>query len=164
MRPDDEAEFVSLVESCSGRLLRAAWLMTGSAAAAEDLVQSTFEKVYVAWRRIDRAAAVAYAKRVLLNEHIDTTRKRSRERLVSEPPEMGWLDQEPSSAAYLVAALRQLTPREREVVVMRHYADMSESDVAASLGVSVGTVKSTSSRALARLRSVLAAEGDSHVR
>lgn len=163
MREGDE-DFVAFVTASSPALLRAAWLMTGNASAAEELVQATLEKVYVAWRRVDRGAALAYARRTLLHTHIDITRKRSRERLVSEPPEVGHYDREADSAAYLLAALRTLTPREREVVVMRHYADMSEADVAATLGVSVGTVKSTASRGLARLREHLAREGDSHVR
>jgi RNA polymerase sigma-70 factor (sigma-E family) len=163
MRAGDE-DFVAFVTGSSPKLLRAAWLMTGTAVAAEELVQATYEKVYVAWRRIDRGAALAYARRTLLNEHIDTTRKRSRERLVGEPPEVRHVDGDADSAAYLIAALRSLTPREREVVVMRHYADMSEAEVADALGVSLGTVKSTASRGLAHLRETLAKEGDSHVR
>ena len=161
MRDDDFVEFVTV---SSPRLLRAAWLMTGSAATAEDLVQTTMERVSVRWGRIDRGQALAYARRVLLNVHIDTQRKRSREHLMSEPPERGHLDAGADSAAYLVAALRRLGPREREVVVMRHYADMSEADVADALGVSVGTVKSTASRGLARLRETLVPEGDTRVR
>lgn len=163
MKAGDE-DFVAFVTASSPKLLRAAWLMTGNASAAEELVQTALEKVYVAWRRIDRGAALAYTRRTLLHAHIDLTRKRARERLVSEPPEVRHLDPEADSAACLIAALRTLTPREREVVVMRHYADMSEADVAAALGVSVGAVKSTASRGLARLREHLAREGDSHVR
>jgi RNA polymerase sigma factor (sigma-70 family) len=66
--------------------------------------------------------------------------------LWGEPPELGHVDGDADSAAYLIDALRSLTPREREVVVMRHYADMSEAEVAATLGVSLGTVRSTASR------------------
>lgn len=162
MKKTDEDAFVAFVVSASPKLLSSAWFLCGDAHAAEELVQVALEKVYVAWRRIERGRELAYARRTLLNEHIDTRRKRAREHLTAEPPESPSRGGPEEDTAFLIAALSRLAARERQVVVMRYYADLSEIEVADLLGVSVGTVKSSSSRGLAHLREALTAEGGRH--
>lgn len=162
-RADDEA-FLAFVQHSSERLLRLGWMLTGDRSSAEDLVQEALTRVYVAWPRIDAGGRHAYARRVLANLHVDGHRKRRLE-VVEEPPEVGVPDRSEAIAtsAELANALATLPTRERQCVVLRHHADLSEADVAAVLGTSVGTVKSSTSRGLARLRSLLVPEGGSHV-
>lgn len=158
----DEAAFTDFVRGASPQLLRTAWLLTGSQVAAEDLVQGAFERVYVAWSRIDQASALGYTRRIIVNLHIDTGRRRRRERLTDDVPDQWSPDQSENVAVaeHLSKALANLPRRERQCVVLRFHADMSEADVADLLGVSVGTVKSSSSRGLAKLREALVLEGD----
>lgn len=101
---------------------------------------------------------MAYARRCILNDHIDTHRRRRRETTVGDLPEQTHHDREPEDTGSIVALLATLPTRERQVVVMRHYAGLSEAEVADLLDVSVGTVKSSASRGLARLRESLAAQ------
>lgn len=161
----DDGSFDEFMRSSSPRLLRLAWLLTGSASSAEDLVQETLERVYVAWPRIEQDGSHNYARRVLVNLHTDTHRRRWRERLTPDVPEAGHADRadQVAIADQLTAALAQLPTRERQCVVLRHHADLSERDVADALNISTGTVKSSTSRGLARLRTVLAPQGDRHV-
>lgn len=163
MRRSEEEAFVGFVRGASPRLLRTAWLICGDPVAAEELVQAALEKVYVRWTRIEAGHELAYTRRVMLNQHIDTHRRRDRERLTGTPPETRHEDVH-EDTAFLLRALAALTDRERQVVVMRYYADLSEAEVAAALGVSLGTVKSTASRGLAHLREVLVADGGPHDR
>jgi RNA polymerase sigma factor (sigma-70 family) len=106
-----------------------------------------------------------YARRVLVNLHTDSHRRRWRERLTSEVPEAGRADRtdDVALADELTTALAQLPVRERQCVVLRHHADLSERDVADALDISTGTVKSSTSRGLTRLRTLLAPEGARHV-
>lgn len=153
-RPDDE-EFTAFVAASASSLGRTAWLLTGDAHRAEELVQHALVRTYTSWSRVRRDDALAYARRVLVNLHTDTWRRRRREDLVAEPPDVARGDAPATSAAdrdLLVRSLSLLTKRERTVVVLRYYADQSEQQVAETLGISIGTVKSTASRALARLR------------
>jgi RNA polymerase sigma factor (sigma-70 family) len=93
---------------------------------------------------------------VLINANIDSWRRRRREQLVEQPPEPSDAVADVAEAVdqrtTVIRAMRALAPRERAVVVLRYYLDLSEADTAAELGVTVGTVKSTASRALAKLR------------
>ena len=148
------------------RLLRIAWLLTGSAAAAEDLVQGTLEGIYVAWPRIDEGGSFSYARRVLVNLHNDTRRRRRGEIVTETTPEQSVddLTSQVDDSAWLAAALATLPRRERQCVVLRHHADLSEADVAALVGTSIGTVKSATSRGLAKLRETLVTQGESNVR
>jgi RNA polymerase sigma-70 factor (sigma-E family) len=161
MRRGEKDAFVAFVRSASPRLLRTAWLVCGDPVAAEELVQAALEKVYLRWGRIEPGQELAYTRRVVLNHHIDTRRRRTRERLTDTPPDAGREDVH-EDTAFLLRVLSRLTDRERQVVVLRYYADLSEADTAAALGVSLGTVKSTASRGLAHLREVLVAEGGHH--
>jgi RNA polymerase sigma-70 factor (sigma-E family) len=161
--PGEEATFVAFVQANSATLLKAAWFISGDAGSAEELVQAALEKVYLAWHRVDPGKAVAYARRTMLHQHIDTRRRRVRERLTDTPPERPAYEVS-EDTAFLVRVLGELSERERQVVVLRYYVDLPESEVADLLDVSVGTVKSTASRGLAHLRARLALEGEPHVR
>lgn len=158
VRTEQHEAFLSFVEHASPRLLTLAWMLSGDAHAAEDLVQETLERVYVKWRRIADRNPTAYARTVLTNLHTDRWRRRRREVLVDEAPDAAGAERE-SHVVDLVRALQQLPARERQIVVLRYYADQSELQVAQTLGVSLGTVKSSGSRGLGRLR-VLLGEGD----
>lgn len=159
MRQQHETEFHGFVESTSPRLLTTAWMLTGDPAGAEDLVQETLERVYVRWGRLRGDNPVAYARRVLVNLHTDRWRKTRREVLAGTTPELVARSADPTDRVSLVAALQQLPTRERECVVLRHYLDLSERETATTLGVSVGTVKSSTSRGLAGLRAIMMEEG-----
>lgn len=160
MRAQDEAEFVAFVEQVSPRLLTSAWMLTGDPGSAEELVQEALERVYVRWGRLRGGNPAAYARRILSNLHTDRWRARRREVLSAETPERA-APEGAGETVDLVRALQQLAPRERQCVVLRHYLDLPEREVADALGVSLGTVKSSTSRGLAALRAIL--EEKTHV-
>jgi RNA polymerase sigma-70 factor (sigma-E family) len=150
------ALFTRFVHESSARLLRTAWLLTSHREQAQDLTQLAFAKTFAAWRRVRYDDAEAYARRVMVNSYIDWWRRAPwRERPTEQLPQHIAVPdhaQAIDERTALVAALVQLTRRERTIVVLRYYVDLSEAEVAAHVGVSVGTVKSTSSKALAKLR------------
>ncbi|TDC52297.1 SigE family RNA polymerase sigma factor [Jiangella ureilytica] len=165
MRNDGFDEFVA---GWSARLLRSAYLLTGDRGLAEDLVQDVYERLYVAWPRV--ADPAAYAHRALTRQAINRWRLRSRRPQESafglehdRPDHRADAATAYHERAVVVAALRALTARQRTVVVLRFFADLSEADAAAAMGCSVGTVKSQTARALARLRTVLPAIDDTHL-
>jgi RNA polymerase sigma-70 factor (sigma-E family) len=158
-------EFEQFVAGSTDSLLRTAYLVVGDLAESEDLVQECFVTVAKRWPRV-RAMdhPRAYARRVLLNLALDGSSRRSRRRLELQQSETidGRLDERSSgeltavdTRSELVAALARLPPRQRAVLVLRYFEDLSESETAAALRCSVGTVKSTASRALTRLQSTL---------
>ena len=156
----DDAAFRAFVETHGATLLHAARLMTGDHHRGEDLVQTALTRVYLKWDRID--APLAYARRALVTAQIDSSRRRWwGERPTETLPEHAAVDGlAPSEDRdQLRRLLAGLNSRERAVVVLRYYCDLSEQEAAATLGMPVGTVKSTCSRALARLRVELTAGG-----
>lgn len=156
----DEA-YVEFVDASRSTLLAYAWLLSGDGHVAEELVQETFVRLYVRWRKVRAGRPLAYARRTLSNLHTDRWRSRRREEPRAEVPETAY-GSDPVTTD-LVRALQQLSPRERECVVLRHYLDLSEKDTAATLGISVGSVKSYTSKGLAGLRPLLAvAEEERH--
>jgi len=149
----DEAAFRAFVEANGATLLHAARLLTGDHHRGEDLVQSALTKVYLRWDRID--TPLAYARKALVTGHIDSTRRRWwGERPTEVVPDSPGMDGLAASDERdeLRRLLGELNPRERAVVVLRYYCDQSEQETAATLGMPLGTVKSTCARALARLR------------
>ena len=158
MRSSQEAEFVDFVQEASPRLLTTAWMLTGDPVSAEDLVQEALERVYVRWGRVRTGNPGAYARRILANLHTDGWRRRRRE-VLSEFDQDTPARERDGHHVDLVRALQQLPTRERECVVLRHYLDLSEQQTAETLGVSLGTVKSSTSRGLAGLRALLLEEG-----
>ena len=137
-------------------LFRTALLMTGDAGLAEDLVQTALAGVFARWSRLSTQDPYAYARRVIINLHRDRWRRfRGREVLVNQAPERPARSDPAEGSATrdaLVHALAELSLRERQILVLRFVVDLSEADTATELGVSVGTVKSTASRALQKLR------------
>ena len=148
--------FDEFARAHNAALYRTALLMTGDAGLAEDLVQTALARVFARWHRLSAQEPAAYARRVIINLHHDRWRHhRGREVLVDTAPERAArTDQTDATDTRdaLVRALAQLTVRERQIVVLRFVVDLSEADTAAELGVSVGTVKSTASRAVRKLR------------
>jgi RNA polymerase sigma-70 factor (sigma-E family) len=160
---DPEREFREFVAARSAALLRTAYLLSGDWGAAEDLLQVSLTKTYLAWRRLERIEAVEpYARRVLVNTATSWWRRRWHgERPTEVLPERAipdGLDARLERDA-LWAHVKELPARQRAVLVLRFYEDLSEVDTAALLGVSVGTVKSQCSRALATLRRRLGEQG-----
>ncbi|HEV2372377.1 MAG TPA: SigE family RNA polymerase sigma factor [Streptosporangiaceae bacterium] len=154
MSRDDE-EFAEFARAFSPRLLHAAYLLTGNRHAAEDAAQTALVRTYAAWPRVRREDAFAYARRILVNHVTDRWRRRLREYASEELPDLaaaGDMAEEVTLRQWLLSELASLTPRERAVVVMRYFFDLPEARVADELSVSIGTVKSTGSRALAKLR------------
>lgn len=158
MHSSEEAAYVEFVDASRPTLHAYAWLLTADPHAAEDLLQETFVPVYVRWRRIRSGQPLAYARRVMSNLHTDRWRKGRRETLTDDVPETAYRSSDETAAVDVVRALQQLSPRERECVVLRHYLDQSEKDTAATLGVSVGAVKSYTSKGLAALRPLMQEE------
>ena len=152
-RDGDSAAFREFVESYGATLLHAARLLTGDHHRGEDLVQTALTKVYLKWGRID--APLAYARKALVTAHIDSSRRRWwGEHPTEVVPDIIGGDESSASDTRdeLRRMLAELNPRERAVIVLRYYCDQSEQEAAATLGIPVGTVKSTCARALARLR------------
>ena len=151
-----DAEFEEFVRVSWRRLGQAAYALTNDRHEAEDLLQSVLERTYARWSTVGEEDPLAYVRRALVHGYVDGWRRRKRLRMdpTDAPPETpvsGGVDGA-EHRVDLQHLLAELSPRERAMVVMRHYLDYSEDDVAAALGCSVGTVKSTCSRALARLR------------
>ncbi|MFG2041270.1 SigE family RNA polymerase sigma factor [Dactylosporangium sp. NPDC048998] len=158
-RPDGErdAQFAAFMTGGVRRLYRVAYLLSGDAGEAEELTQHALVRTYTAWSRLDGGDAYAYARRILVNLHSDWwRRRRRRERPVPQVPERIAAGPDPADAAVartsVARALRQLTRRERAVIVCRYYLDLTEQQTADELGVALGTVKSASARALRKLR------------
>ncbi|MEY9888120.1 RNA polymerase sigma-70 factor (sigma-E family) [Catenulispora sp. MAP5-51] len=153
---DADAEFQAYMAARWPVLVRTAYLLTGDRFLAEDLAQTALTRVYASWRRVRRADDVdAYVRRVLVNANSGRFRKRRvAEHLVAAPQDgRSHVPHEPlAQRSTVMAALAELPPRQRAVVVLRYWEDLSEREVAAALGCSTGTVKSQSSKALARLR------------
>lgn len=152
----DDPEFREYVTARGRALLRTAYLLTGNLADAEDLVQAALAKTYLAWDRIeDRGALDGYVRRAMVNTHISWWRRRRvQEFPTDELPDQAVADHAGDSdlSETLRRAIDRLPHRMRAAVVLRYYEDMTEAEVAERLGVSLGTVKSTVSRAVAKLR------------
>ncbi len=152
----DDDEFRAFVASRGPALLRTAYMLTGDQHLAEDLVQSALEKAAARWQHIRASAATeAYVRRILYRERVSFWRRRRvTETLPGELPERpvaGGYDAV-DDRAVLRQAMSRLGRRQRTVLVLRFYEDMTETQVADVLGVSVGTVKSQAAKALRRLR------------
>ncbi|MGI5485796.1 SigE family RNA polymerase sigma factor [Microtetraspora malaysiensis] len=159
MTEEDEAAFDEFLAARSTALIRTAVLVCGASPHdAEDLVQSALEKVYRHWPRIRRDNPEAYARRVVVNAAISRARRRRviQEITFASPPDTPVESPDPGLRELLLAELGKLPARMRAVLVLRYWEDMSEAETAASLGCSVGTVKSQAARGLARIRTRLA--------
>lgn len=153
-----DAEFTEFMSAAQPELLRTARYLTGSDDLARELTQDALTRAYAAWPRVRREGAVAYTRRIMVNRRLDGWRRSSREE-PRDPLEAG-LDTavfEGGAAERrdeVVRMLSSLPERQRKVVVLRYYVDLSEQQVADMMGISVGTVKSSAARGLAALRSL----------
>lgn len=157
------SEFERFVATHADGLIRTAYLMVGDRGEAEDIVQECMLRLARKWPRVRAMEHPgAYARRVMVSLVLDGGRHRSIRslELAAAAPELGvgnggqtaaWLD----ARADLLGALRGLPARPRAVLVLRYFSDLPEAEVATILGCSVGTVKSSASRALTRLRQTL---------
>lgn len=175
-KAERDATFATFMDQAGPALLRTAWFLTGDRDRAQELTQAALVKTYVVWHKIDRATALAYARRCLVNHKIDVWRA-TRHEVVADLTSSGlehgfatqsgsqpWSRSESQSPSRdsavttidhrddLVRRLSRLPEQQRKVVVLRYYADQSEAAVAEALGISVGAVKSAASRGLAALR------------
>ena len=151
-----EAEFTDFVRANSARLLHGAELLVGDRSRAEDLLQHALVGTYLKWASVREGRPEAYVRKAMLNSYLDWWRRRRwREAPLSD------LTAHPTAADPSIDIVRRdlvrralagLTRRERAVIVLRYWFDLSESEIAAELGIATGTVKSTASRAMTRMR------------
>lgn len=148
--------FSAFVVDNHAGLVRMAMLLGGDGGVAEDLVQTALVRLYCHWARVGEQDPLSYTRRIIVNAHHDLWRRtRGRERLVDVVPDVRSGSADMHAVAEndaVVRALAELTLKERRVVVLRFLLDMSEAETARQLGIRPGSVKSTSSRALAKLR------------
>jgi RNA polymerase sigma-70 factor (sigma-E family) len=154
------ATFPEFVSARSAALHRAAYLMVGDLGLTQDLVQEALIRTYVAWSRLREAAnAEAYTRKAITTIAIDWSRRRARsaERPSPRLPEIGAPGHAESidEQTWLWQCLLQLPIRQRVAIVLRYYEDLTEEQTAAAMGCAVGTVKSTVSAGMARLRSLV---------
>ena len=153
--PEGFAEFVVARQAA---LLRTAYLLTGNAHDAEDLVQTTLIKVVPQWRRIGDNPE-PYVRRVLVNENVSRWRRRRwREETTDELPETLAASPDHVELMAVRSALAGLARQQRAVLVLRYYEGWTEAEIADQLGISPGTVKSHARDGMARLRLALPAE------
>ncbi|MDL4775958.1 MULTISPECIES: SigE family RNA polymerase sigma factor [Thermomonosporaceae] len=156
MNRDSRESFTRFVAARSRGLMRTAYVLTGDQHSAEDLLQTALTKTAARWRHID-GNPEAYVRRAMYNEQVNRWRRRRREASMAVLPERAGDD--PADAVDLRLALEQallaLPPRKRAVLVLRYFEDLPEAEVAAIMGCSVGTVRSQTHRAIARLRELV---------
>ncbi|WP_205475267.1 SigE family RNA polymerase sigma factor [Nocardioides sp. SYSU D00038] len=152
-----DADFTAYLEARRASLMRTAYLLTGDHHTAEDVLQASLAKLYLSWDKVrDRGSVDGYLRRIMVNENNSLWRRGWKRRehaadIVPEPPPV--LDSYDDGLSRAVWELVQSLPRKaRAVVVLRYYEQLTEAEVADTLGISVGTVKSQCHRALAALR------------
>ncbi|MGH3335725.1 MAG: SigE family RNA polymerase sigma factor [Nocardioides sp.] len=154
-RARDE-EFAAYMQARQPSLLRTAYLLTGDRHTAEDLVQTALAKLFLSWDKVQKRDSVdGYVRRILVNENNSLWRRgwKKREYATDELPDHQLTDEyDEGQRAAVWAVVQSLPRRARAVVVLRYYEQLSEAETAEALGISVGTVKSQASRALATLR------------
>lgn len=160
---DRDADFTAYLEARQAHLLRTAYLLTGDRHQAEDILQTALAKLYLSWDRVrDHGAVDGYVRRILVNENSSLWRRAWRRRewstdaVPDSTPVRDAYDE--GLAADVWAVVSTLPRRARAVVVLRYYEQLTEAETAEVLGISVGTVKSQTSRALAALRERTPAE------
>jgi RNA polymerase sigma-70 factor (sigma-E family) len=161
-----EAEYREYVATRQTSLFRVALLLTGHRQDAEDLLQTALTKLALHWSKVTRSGSTdAYVRKILYHQQVSRWRgrRRWREHLTADPPDTAGSWQrgavaDPAAASALRLTLSSvlglLTPRQRAVIILRYYEDLPESEVAEILGCGVGTVRSQTSRSLARLRAL----------
>jgi RNA polymerase sigma-70 factor (sigma-E family) len=146
--------FDAVVRARHTALLRYGTVLTGDPHSAADLVQDALERTGLAWARVQQQGnPEGYVRRTMANRNISTWRRRRRERLVEDPPERPYLDVAADDVMW--DALARLPRRQRTVLVLRYYEDLSEAEIARVLGIAPGTVKSQASKGIAALRAAI---------
>ncbi|MET7998795.1 sigma-70 family RNA polymerase sigma factor [Amycolatopsis sp. NPDC005232] len=155
----DRKSFTDVARDRAPVWCRVSFLMCGDWALAEDIVQVTLLRLYKRWHRLDPSGIEAYARKVMARLAIDASRRpHRRSEVLTTPPERTQRAAAPEDGADVRAALRTLGPRQRAVLALRFYCDLSVAETAATLRISEGTVKSQSARALAALRTLLSSD------
>lgn len=157
-----EQQYVDFVTARQTHLRRIAYAVCGDWHQADDLLQTALTKLYVAWPRLrQEGSEEAYVRRIIVRANVDEHRRpwRRRERAGLEGTDHPAGEHDPTDRTVLFEALQSLPAMQRRTVVLRHWLGLSVEETARELGISTGTVKSHSSRALARLQSVLTLEG-----
>jgi RNA polymerase sigma-70 factor (sigma-E family) len=153
---DPYSGFEDFVRARTGALSRTAYLLTGDHQLAEDLLQEALTRVASRWAQLRGGTPDAYIRRVMVNEITSWRRRRRYHERPSDQVPQGAAAADPALTTVrrvvVGQALAQLAPRQRAILVLRYYEDLSEADTAATLGCSVGAVKSGTHAALARLR------------
>jgi RNA polymerase sigma-70 factor (sigma-E family) len=152
-----DEEFVEFAGAHASSLRRTAYLMCRDWHLAQDLTQTTLAKLYVAWGRLTWLEnPTAYARKTLLRTFLDHQRRHgSHELVVESVPDTAREDDRPELRVTLLDALGHLPPRDRAIVVLRYWEDLSIEDVAELVGTSVSVVKTQSMRSLTKLRELL---------
>jgi RNA polymerase sigma-70 factor (sigma-E family) len=156
----DAEDFMEFATVRGGQLFRTAWLLCGDWHLAEDLVQTALGKLYRSWRNISRADnPEAYARAVLVRSYVSYARRRSSgERPFAVLPDMAGVQPDPALRLTLLAGLAQLSPKDRAVLVLRYWEDLSVEQTADQMGISAGAVRTRCQRALRQLRILLGDE------
>lgn len=156
VRQAEGAEFAGFVAASQARMVRLALLLTGDRSRAEDLAQDGYAKAYASWERIRGGDPGAYVRRCIVNANTDWWRRRTwREQphaLVPDQPGQRDMAGDMAAREVVLRALARLTRRERTVLALRFYLDLTEFQIAHELGIAPGTVKSTVARGLSKLR------------
>ena len=156
MQAADDDGFDAFVQDTSARMMTAARLLTGSSQLTEDLVQEAYTRTYARWPQVRDGQPYAYARKVMLNRHLDWWRRPWRELPRSEVDTgsaPGDHAVQLASSDQVRRALAGLTRKERSVIVLRYFEDASEAEIAEALGIAPGTVKSTANRASGKMPS-----------
>lgn len=161
-RANARAGYADVFTAHNDAMLRLAFLMTGDRDRSEEAVAEAFAKVWPHWRRGRVADDAAYLRRAVVNEVHSLGRRRGRDdRLVARTKvtaPLPWIDDHATDREAVLAALAALPSRQRAVIVLRFYEDLTEADTAVALGMRIGTVKSQTSRGLQKLRGLLTEE------
>ncbi len=157
MDANADAEFTDFVHGSWAQLVRLGCALTGDRGLGEDLAQSALAKAYASWPRVMRAGdPQAYVRKIVVNASRDRLRRRRVDELltdaVPEPKRAVRDDGAAETRAALLRALLKLPAGQREIVVLRYWLDLTDTQTAAAVGCSIGNVKSQASRALAKLR------------
>lgn len=161
-RPAWEDAYCEFFRARQRRFMRTSYAILGSWPAAEDATQQAFTQLYVHWPRIQPGALDTYARRVLVNTCLRQRTERRREMVVDDVPDRPESAPDPGDRLDVAAALAGLSTTDRAVLALRFLDDLPVAEVAAVLRMPEGTVKSRTSRALARLQHVLTDQEISH--
>lgn len=152
-----DADFAAYMAARQSSLLRTAYLLTGDRSSAEDLVQTALAKLYLSWEKVQKRELIdGYVRRIIVNENNSLWRRawKRKEIATDEVPEnVAVTDHhDHGEKSALWQFVQTLPKRQRAVIILRFYEDLREGEIAEILGISVGTVKSQASRALAAMR------------